>query len=140
MSDLPPRRPSDALLPTQLRPPAFHPRWTWVLSSWARCLPDFLVLGAQKSGTTSLTAYLDLNPGAWITPCKECNFLSGPRQSLAHYRAFFPTTWTRKSMERAAGRSVLMGEGTPYDFFHPNAPKRAATLLPHARTLNLERE
>ena len=43
-------------------------------------------------------------------------------------------------MERAAGRSVLMGEGTPYDFFHPNAPKRAATLLPQARFIVLLRD
>lgn len=43
-------------------------------------------------------------------------------------------------MERRAGRTVLIGEGTPYDLFHPRAPRRAATVVPHARFIVLLRD
>jgi hypothetical protein len=114
--------------------------WTERLATPFRCLPDFLVIGAQKSGTTSLTACLDRNPGVWIARCKECNFLSGPRRSAGHYRRFFPTRWTRRSMERTAGNEIMLGEGTPYDLFHPRAAHEATRVLDDPRIVILLRD
>lgn len=114
--------------------------WSHRLLGPFRCLPDFLVIGAQKAGTTSLTTYLDHNPGAWIARCKECNFLSGPRRPISSYRAFFPTRWKRRSMEKAAGRRILLGEGTPYDLFHPGAAAKAASVLENPRIVILLRD
>jgi Sulfotransferase domain len=40
--------------------------------------PTFLIIGAMKSGTTSLHHYLGLHPEIQIPPMKELNFFSGP--------------------------------------------------------------
>lgn len=131
-------RPDNAL--AEQSPPGWTPRLGHRLLAPFRCLPDFLVIGAQKAGTTSLTGYLDRNPAAWITPGKETGFLSGPRRSANAYRAFFPTAWTRRSMSRRAGRRVLLGEGTPYDLFHPRAAEEAVRILGRPRVVVLLRD
>jgi sulfotransferase family protein len=93
-----------------------------------RSLPDFIVIGAQKSGTTSLYRYLSLHPRIRSARIKEVhyfdqNFPFGERW----YRAQFPLgAWSR-------GR--LVGEATPDYLFHPHAAERAAQLVPHAKLL-----
>ena len=109
------------------------------LTGSMRCLPDFLVIGAQKSGTTSLADYLGRNPGVWFAPCKECNHFSGPQRPANAYRGFFPTRRRRRIMEERHGGPILLGEGTPYDLFHPRAAEAAFGLLPDARLLILLR-
>lgn len=42
----------------------------------ANLLPQFLVVGAAKSGTTSLFHYLNQHPDIFIPPRKECRFFS----------------------------------------------------------------
>lgn len=39
-------------------------------------LPDFLVIGAMKAGTTSLHVWLDAQPEIWASPRKEPHFFS----------------------------------------------------------------
>jgi hypothetical protein len=96
-------------------------------------LPQVLLIGAPKSGTTSLLAYLAALPGLWRHPRKELHFLDG-RWSWgeAWYRLQFP------SAERLAGRLAI--EATPDYLQDPRAPERAAALMPHARLIVLLRE
>ncbi len=42
----------------------------------SKMLPNFLIVGAAKSGTTSLFRYLDLHPQVFIPERKECRFFS----------------------------------------------------------------
>lgn len=140
MSDPPVIRPPDGKLPQSLRPIENQAKWSWRLSAAFRCLPDFLVIGAQKSGTTSLVEYLDTNPEIWMARCKECNYLSGPIRSRASYRAFFPMRATHQRMEHELGRKIRLGEGTPYDLFHPRAAQRAAAVIPSAQFIVLLRD
>ena len=46
-------------------------------------LPNFLLVGAAKSGTTSLFRYLEQHPDFFASPVKEPNFLGLPRQRQA---------------------------------------------------------
>lgn len=41
-------------------------------------LPDFVVIGAMKCGTSALHAHLDLHPRIGMAPGKELNFFFGP--------------------------------------------------------------
>ena len=41
-------------------------------------LPNFLLVGAAKSGTTSLFRYLEQHPDVFVSPVKEPNFLAFP--------------------------------------------------------------
>ena len=39
-------------------------------------MPDFLIIGAAKSGTTSLYHYLGQHPDVFVSPVKEPNFFA----------------------------------------------------------------
>jgi hypothetical protein len=99
-------------------------------SRW-RPLPHFLVLGAQKAGTTALYAYLRWHPAITGPSWKEVSFFDrhwwrGP----AWYRGQFPL--------RSGTR--LVGEASPSYLFHPLAPERVGALVPDARLVALLRD
>lgn len=104
--------------------------WPRLLTAPLRALPDFVIIGAQRGGTTSLFEHLAGHPGVRASLKKEVHFLdenwaTGP----AWYRAHFPL----KTALRRSG--CVTGEGSPNYLFDPEAPARAATLLPGARFL-----
>jgi hypothetical protein len=99
--------------------PSRFERWT---APW-RALPNLLVLGAQKSGTTSLHDYLARHPEIRMSRIKECHVLWKHAWSLREYRAYFPL--------RAQCRFPMVkcvGESTPYYLFHPSAANAARKL------------
>lgn len=114
-----------------------------------RDLPDFLLIGAKRSGSTSLYRYLGehaqvapLFPSARHLPLmredqKGVHYFDHPAgaHSLRWYRAHFPTRVARAR----AGRRVA-GEASPYYLFHPRAAARAADAIPKAQILVLLRE
>jgi len=95
-----------------------------------RPLPDFLILGAQKAGTTALYAYLRWHPHVTGPSFKEVSFFD---RHYAHgerwYRAHLP-------LRR---RGATVGEASPSYLFHPLAPERVARMLPNARLIALLR-
>jgi hypothetical protein len=114
-----------------------------------RALPDFLLIGAKRSGSTSLYRYLGehpqvapLFPSARRLPLmredqKGVHYFDHPTDahSLRWYRAHFQTGAARARR----GRRVT-GEASPYYLFHPLAAPRAAATVPGARILVLLRE
>src|SRR4051794_22945776 len=94
-----------------------------------RPLPDFLILGAQKAGTTALYAYLRWHPEITGPSFKEVSFFD------RHYAN--GERWYRAHMP--ARRRSLVGEASPSYLFHPLAPERVAGLLPEARLIALLR-
>lgn len=96
-----------------------------------RTTPDFLIIGAQRSGTTSLYRYLAEHPAVAPPIRKEIQYFTlHYRRGESWYRTHFPM----------AGRDRLTFEATPYYIFHPAAPERAARLLPGARIIALLRD
>src|SRR4051812_10211105 len=55
-------------------------------------LPNLLIIGAAKAGTTSLHEYLNLHPSVFMSSPKELKFFNRPdwREELRAYRAHFP--------------------------------------------------
>jgi hypothetical protein len=112
----------------------------------ARVLPDFLIIGCKKGGTTSLMNWLIEHPDvARMYPSFQrrksphyfdINYARGP----AWYRAHFPTRMSLARRERRAGRRPLVGEASPYYMFHPAAPERVGETLPDVRLIALLRE
>lgn len=101
-----------------------------------RPLPDFLIIGAQRCGTTSLYRYLCAHPG--VVPAvlnKGIHYFDTDwGQSLRWYRSHFPTAGYRRWRARQGGVDrVITGEGSPYYVFHPLGPERIASVLPDAR-------
>jgi hypothetical protein len=75
-------------------------------TSRQRPLPDYLVIGAQKSATTSLHEYLVSHPDVVAPLEKEVHFFSGDvfDRGAAWYRAHFPTRRARDVIERRTVR------------------------------------
>ena len=97
-------------------------------------LPDFLILGAQKGGTTSLFAWLSEHPDLRPASKKEVHFFDNNfERGEGWYRRHFPPRWRRRSGDRT-------GEATPSYLFAPRAPERVAALLPAARFVALLRD
>jgi hypothetical protein len=124
-------------LPAPLRRVVRSTIWTFGrATSRFRPLPDFLVIGAQKAGTTALYAYLRWHPAITGPSWKEVSFFDRHHaRGPAWYRGNFPLTLL-------AGRSrpPLVGEASPSYVFHPFAPARVAALLPDARLIVLLRD
>jgi hypothetical protein len=99
----------------------------------ARRLPDFLVIGAQRAGSTSLFAQLCDHPGVAPPSHKEIHYFDQQSfRSLRWYRSHFPPV--------AAARGRLTGEASPYYLFHPAVPARVAEALPDVRLVALLRD
>ncbi|MEM1042736.1 MAG: sulfotransferase domain-containing protein [Bacteroidota bacterium] len=104
------------------------------LTSARRVLPDFLLIGAQKAGTTSLYHYLTQHPRVLPVHRKEVHYFDiGYRRGLGWYRSFFPTA---REVQREA---ALTGEASPYYLFHPQVPARIRQDLPDAKLIVLMR-
>lgn len=89
--------------------------------------PDFLVVGAQRSGSTSLYHYLTSHPRIAPARFKEIKYFSA--------FADRPWGWYRRQFPDALPPGTITGEATPYYLFHPHAPRRVASRLPDVRLL-----
>lgn len=69
-------------------------------------LPDFLIAGATRCGTSSLYHYLSAHPGIYMSPLKEVNFFCRDRQYQKGLRAY-----RRNFCDAAKGCAV--GEASP---------------------------
>jgi hypothetical protein len=109
-----------------------------------RPLPDFVILGAQKAGTSSLYARLAAHPQVVPALRKEVHWFDDPRADAdpdaRHYRAFFPTAVERARAGAADGRPARTGEATPYYLVHPGAPSRAARAAPDTKLVVVLRD
>jgi hypothetical protein len=110
-------------------------------TSSLRPLPDFLILGAQKAGTTALYAYLRWHPEITGPSFKEVSFFDRHyARGETWYRAHLPARPRQWIARRRRGRWAAVGEASPSYLFHPLAPERVAALLPHAQLIAVLRD
>jgi len=104
-----------------------------------RVLPDFVILGAQKSGTTTLYTQLSSHPAVMPALRKEVHYFDAAPRPIEWYRAFFPR---RRAMEERATRvgHAVTGEATPFYLAHPAAPARLRAAVPQARLIAVLRD
>lgn len=102
------------------------------VASGLRPMPDFMIIGAQRGGTSSLFKYLEGHPDLAASVRKETEYFSRRYgEGEAWYRAHFPI--------RRGGR-VHPFEATPDYLFYPPTPQRVAADLPDARFVVLLRD
>lgn len=86
-------------------------------------LPDFLIIGNQKCGTSSLHHYLSLHPKVWTPAKKELHYYDYDYDyGLPFYKSFF------KKQPKDVN-NLLVGEATPEYIFHPYAAERIKETL-----------
>jgi hypothetical protein len=101
-----------------------------------RLLPDFLIIGAAKAGTTSLHSWLSHDPLVMVGSKKEINYFSY-NYALGEdwYRSHFPRERDRPAFLADHGRPFLTGEASPSYLLHHWTPQRVAQLLPGVKLL-----
>jgi len=114
-----------------------------VMTAPLRLQPAFLMIGAQRCGTTSLQQYLDAHPlvsSARFTKGTHFFDRDYPR-GVDWYRSHFPTS-TAQNLRRIQrhGLPMLTGESCSYYIFHPLALERIAETLPRARIIVMLRD
>ena len=91
-------------------------------------LPTFLIIGAQKCGTTALVHSLRQHPEVFIPGLKEAHFfgtVDDPTASAASYNAFF-AAW---------GGEPHVGEATPNYLVLETAPAQISSYLPDVKLI-----
>lgn len=97
-------------------------------------LPDFLLIGAQKGGTTFFYRVLCEHPLLQPTAEREVHYFDlNYARGTSWYRSRFPPA------EKHNGRRTLTGEKTPYYLYHPACAQRAAETVPDAKLIVLLR-
>jgi Sulfotransferase domain len=99
-------------------------------------LPNFLIIGAAKAGTTSLYHYIGGHPQAFMSEKKELSFFCEEfnwKRGLEWYESHF----------QGADSALAAGEASPrYTVFplYQGVPARIASLMPDVRLIYLVRE
>ncbi len=93
---------------------------------------DFIIIGAQKSGTTSLYNYLIQHPQVVPARTKEVHYfdLNFDKGISWYQEQFHPCDRQNK---------LITGEASPYYIFHPLVAKRVQQTLPKVKIIILLR-
>jgi len=98
-------------------------------------LPDFIILGAQKCGTSSLYSYLSYHPQVIPASRKKVHFFDNNFDKGAQwYRKHFP------SVVRMVSGEYITGEASPYYLYHPRVARRISNVVPDAKLIILLRD
>ena len=97
-------------------------------------LPDFLVIGAQKSGTTSLFVLLSKHPQIFVPARKEVQFFSSPM--------LYPKglEWYAEEFFSGCPEGRLAGEVSPQYMYSTEIARRVHGGLPEAKIIAILRE
>lgn len=99
-------------------------------SSGMKMRPDFMLIGAGKSGTTSLYEYLVQHPQVLPPLMKEIGFFNTPRlysNGINWYLSHFP--------QIPEGENFLTGEATPSYLSHCNVAEKVFKLFPKVKLI-----
>jgi hypothetical protein len=96
-------------------------------------LPTFVIIGAQKSGTTSLARYLSGHPQVFMSAEKEIHFFE--TRKLYERGA----DWYARHFAQAADAAAV-GEASPAYMYFPLVPERMAQVVPDCRLIAILRD
>jgi hypothetical protein len=112
------------------------------LTAGLRMRPSFLIVGAQRCGTTSMYKTITAHPS--VLPAvlhKGVHYFdTGYEYGPDWYRGHFPLNASAARVRRATGSTPITGESSPYYLFHPLAGERIARDLPGVRVIVLLRD
>lgn len=98
----------------------------------SRC-SRFAIIGAQKSGTTSLFKYLSLHPDIFMPAQKELEFFSTNLYHTKGVRGYIDTWF------KGAGTALICGEASPQYMMYDYVPARMHESFPDMRLVAILR-
>ena len=110
-------------------------------------MPNFLIIGAAKSGTTALYEYLKQHPQIYMSPVKEPEFFSfegeqlnyvGPgvtinTSSITNLEAY------QRLFQEASAQQIARGEASALSLYIPQAAARIKHYIPTAKLIAILR-
>lgn len=103
--------------------------------------PDFLIIGAEKAGTTWLHDVLRAHPGLFLPDVKEVHYFNrfdSNGHEIDNYTRRGPDWYAEHFKSAPAG--LPKGEATPMYLCDPDAAQRIRDTLPEARFIVMLRE
>jgi hypothetical protein len=111
-----------------------------------RGLPDFLIIGTKRGGTTSLWNYLIGHPDI-LAMFPSTRGLKSPAYFFENYdrgedwyRSHFHTRAYKSWLQRRRSRAVVTGEASPYYMYYPHGADRVHALVPDVKLIVLLRD
>jgi hypothetical protein len=110
-------------------------------------LPNFIIIGAGKSGTTALYYYLKQHPQIYMSPVKEPRFFAfepgdldfgGPGDMELH-RSTIVNLEDYRALFRDVSGELAVGEASPVYLCSPKAAGRIKSFVPDARLIAIFR-
>ena len=106
-------------------------------------LPNFIMIGAAKAGTTALYWYLAEHPQVFMSPMKETNYFAYGLDEQGHLlygdpelHRFRVQSWSEyEALFTGAGDAAAIGEVSPIYLECPQAAARIRERLPGARII-----
>ena len=112
-------------------------RYYFSITGPIHLLPNYLIIGAAKSGTSSLYEYLIQHPNVQPASGKEIYFFDmNYNKGINWYRTFFPLS---HQFPKNTLKNSIVGEATPRYMDHPHAPSRIKKYLPNCKFIILLR-
>jgi Sulfotransferase domain len=105
-------------------------------------LPSFLIVGAQRSGTTSMYRALSQHDAVLKAVLhKGIHYFDiDYHRGMGWYQGHFPLRARARRVQRSVGTAPVTFESSPYYMFHPLAAQRIAKDLPGVKLLVLLRD
>jgi len=100
-------------------------------------MPNFLIIGAMKSGTTALYYYLEQHPEIYMSPVKEPNFFSSQEQENAADTV--TDIGAYQHLFRGASGEKAIGEASHSYLYEPRAAAEIRRYIPEARLIAILR-
>jgi hypothetical protein len=109
-------------------------------------LPNFLIIGAHKAGTTSVHQYLLQHPSVYMSPVKEPRYFAlkddpldyrGPDDPARKCEHKTPAAY--EELFAAASNEVARGEASTLYLYHESAARNIHELIPKVRLIAILR-
>ena len=110
-------------------------RHIYGLTSSMRVLPDFFIIGAVRSGTTSMYHYLDEHPSIVKSAYDELGFFDDNfKLGWEWYKTLFPTNITKRIVKRKTG-NFLTFDDTPFYVYNEDVAKKIKNYFPKTKLI-----
>jgi len=110
-------------------------RHVYALTSTFRVLPDLIVIGVVRGGTTSLYHYLSQHPCITKSAYDELGFFDDNYHlGLNWYRSMFPTRFIKNRIIKKYGKFMTY-EVTPFYIYNPKVVQRIYDILPKIKVI-----
>src|SRR5215210_804802 len=100
-------------------------------------MPNFLIIGAMKSGTTALYYYLEQHPEIYMSPVKEPTFFSSQEQENAADAV--TNIGTYQHLFRGGSDKKAIGEASHSYLYDPGAAAEIRRYVPEAKLIAILR-